>query len=265
MVNPVPVRTAVLMVTAWVPVEVSVRACVPSEFSDTLPKATVVELALSKALPALSCNAKDWEDPSAAAVSVAVCAVVTAAAVAVNPALTAPSGTVILPGTVTAGLLLARATARPPAGAAELRLTAQLSVPEPVMDELPQESPLTLGVDDPPEPLLPPDPPPPPEPPPPDPPPEPELTAPVPLRPITMALPEEPLVVMVSCPVIIPALAGSNCTFMTMTWPGPKMTGSANPEILKPAPVSAAESIVTGSVPEEVRTTDCVAVVFVAT
>jgi hypothetical protein len=256
------------MVTASVPVEVRVSVWVPREFSDTLPNATIAVLALRTPLAAFSCSVKEPDDPFAVAVRIAACGVVTAAAVAVNPALTPPLGTVTFPGSVTAALLLASATARPLAGAAELRLTVQLSVPDPVIVWLPQAIPLTVGVvDDPPDPPPPPAPPPPPDPPPPPelPLPEPELTAPVPLSPMTRVLPDVASVVIVSCPAIFPALAGSNCTFITMTCPGLRAKGKASLAILKPAPVSEAESIVTGSVPDEVRTTDCAAIVFVAT
>ena len=76
--------------------------------------------------------------PPAAAVSVAVCVVVTAAAVAVKPALDAPAGTVTLPGTVTALSLLDRLTARPPVPAAPVSVTVQASVPAPVIVPLAQ-------------------------------------------------------------------------------------------------------------------------------
>ena len=40
------------------------------------------------------------------------------------------------------------------------------------------------------------------------------------------------------------------------------MTGNVIPEVVKPAPVNAAESIVTGEVPVEVRVTGCVEALF---
>ena len=45
-------------------------------------------------------------------------------------------------------------------------------------------------------------------------------------------------------------------------WPGFKVTGNVTPEAVNPAPVSAAEAIVTGEVPVEVRVTGCVEAVF---
>ena len=81
--------------------------------------------------------------PPADAVSVALCVVVTAETVAVNPALVAPAGTVTDPGTVTALLLLERLTVRPPVPAAADRLTVQASLPAPVNELLAQLTPLS--------------------------------------------------------------------------------------------------------------------------
>jgi hypothetical protein len=58
----------------------------------------------------------------------------------VNPALVAFAATVTVAGTVTAALLLARLTLTPLDPAGKLRVTVQLSLPDPVMDALPQES-----------------------------------------------------------------------------------------------------------------------------
>ena len=70
----------------------------------------------------------------AVAVRVAVWAEVTEDTVAVNEEAFALAGTVIDPGRATAVLVLERVTARPPLGAAALRVTVQESVPDPVMD-----------------------------------------------------------------------------------------------------------------------------------
>jgi hypothetical protein len=64
---------------------------------------------------------------------VADCVVVTAVAVAVNPALSAPAATVTEAGTVTAELLLVSVTASPPVGAAALSDTVHESLPAPVI------------------------------------------------------------------------------------------------------------------------------------
>jgi hypothetical protein len=64
--------------------------------------------------------------------------------VAVNPALLASAGTVTVAGTVTAALLLARLTLKPPVPAAAVSVTVQLSLPDPVIDALLQESALNV-------------------------------------------------------------------------------------------------------------------------
>ena len=76
----------------------------------------------------------------ALAVSVTACAVVTDDAAAVNMALVAFAGTTSVAGTVTAALLLARLTLRPPLPAAAVSATVQLSLPGPVIEALLQES-----------------------------------------------------------------------------------------------------------------------------
>ena len=48
-------------------------------------------------------------------------------------------------------------------------------------------------------------------------------------------------------------------------WPGFRVTGYVTPEVVKPAPVSAAELIVTGEVPVEFKVTGCVEAVFTVT
>ncbi|MGB6746014.1 MAG: hypothetical protein WBE38_20360, partial [Terracidiphilus sp.] len=75
------------------------------------------------------------------AVSVAVCAVETAAAVAEKLAVVAPAATVTEAGTATEELLLARLTENPPVAAAAFRVTVQASVAAPVTEELEQEIP----------------------------------------------------------------------------------------------------------------------------
>jgi hypothetical protein len=67
----------------------------------------------------------------AAAVTTAVRSVVTALTGAVRPALFDPAGTVTLAGTTRLEEVLARLTARPPAGAKPLSVTVQETLPEP--------------------------------------------------------------------------------------------------------------------------------------
>jgi hypothetical protein len=67
---------------------------------------------------------------------------VTHCEVTVNAAITAPDATVTAPGRLTDELLLATYTTSPELGAADVSVTVQASVPDPVMDALLQESPL---------------------------------------------------------------------------------------------------------------------------
>jgi hypothetical protein len=70
----------------------------------------------------------------------------TADAVAVNPALVAPAGTVTADGTVTALLLLAKLTVRPPLPAAAFSVTVQGSAANPIRALLVQLSELKVVV-----------------------------------------------------------------------------------------------------------------------
>jgi hypothetical protein len=82
----------------------------------------------------------------ASAVSVTVCPVVTAFAVAVKFALVAPPATVTDAGTATAALLLARPITSPLAPAGALNSTVQLSVVDPVIELLVQASDVSVLV-----------------------------------------------------------------------------------------------------------------------
>jgi len=228
--NPAPVTVAALMVTDEVPVEVRVSDCVAGTLSPTLPNAMLVALMLRAAVLALSCRAKLFETLPALAVKFTACAVATEATVAVNAALVALAATVTVAGTVTAALLLERLTLCPPLGAAALSVTVQASVPDPVMDALPQDSALSAPGE-----------------------------TPVPLSEMVAVPLVEELLVMVNWPVVAPAVVGSNCTVSIAALPGDNVTGKALPDIVKPVPVSVAELMVTGTVPVEVRVRDCVA------
>lgn len=70
----------------------------------------------------------------------------TAAALAVNVADVEAAGMMIVAGTVTLELLLARATETPPFGAEPDRVTLQESARDPVIDELPHVIELRVGV-----------------------------------------------------------------------------------------------------------------------
>jgi hypothetical protein len=135
-VNPVPLNVAELMVTGAVPVEVNVTGRVEAAFTVTLPNGRVVALTVNVGTAAFSCSAKLLETLPALAVRVTACAVVTEDTVAVNPALVALAGTTTVAGTVTAALLLARVTLKPPLPATVVSVTVHASLPDPVMDAL---------------------------------------------------------------------------------------------------------------------------------
>ncbi len=229
--NPDPLTEAALMVTAALPADVNVTDWVAGVLSVTFPKATLVLPRLSVAVIALSCNETVFVTPPAVAVRVAVCAVLTAAAVAVKDALDAPAATVTEAGTVTALLLLARATVVAVV-ADEVSETVQASVPAPVSVALPQETALSV-----------------------------EGACPVPLRAI-VAEPLEALLVIVSDPLTAPAAAGSKPIVNVAVWPGFNVTGVLKPNTVNPAPVTDTPLIVRAAVPEEVSVNDFVADAF---
>jgi hypothetical protein len=168
-------------VTAAVPVELSVTVCVTAVFTASLPKLTLDVLTPNVDRDAPSCRAKFCDAPPALAISVAVCAVLTAVTVVVKGALVEPAATVTEAGTVAAVLLLARLTTNPPVAAAAFSVTVQLSVPAPVIEPLEQVSPVNTGT-------------------------------PAPLRLTAVDAPVDELLVTVNVPEAAPAVVGSNCT-----------------------------------------------------
>jgi 4-hydroxy-3-methylbut-2-en-1-yl diphosphate synthase IspG/GcpE len=236
-VKPVPASVALLTVTGIVPVDVKTTDCVDAVFSATLPNATLVVLLLNTAAAAFNCTAKVLETLLALAESVTDSVVETDATVAANVALVALAATVTVAGTVTAELLLNRLTLVALVAAA-LSVTVQVSLPDPVMEELPQARELKAAV---------------------------VLDPPVPLNAITAVGLVEELLTRVSCPVTAPAVVGSNSKVPLTDCPGFNVTGSEAPVILKPAPVRLAELTVTGCPPVDVTVIVCEAVVFNAT
>ncbi len=232
--KPVPVIVTELTVTGWPPVELKVTVCVVGVFRFTLPKLMLVELMVNSGDEEIACRVKVVETEPALAVKVMVCVLDTEETVAENVAVVAPAATVTEAGTVTAELLLARFTVNPPVAAAAFSVTVQLSVPDPVMDELVQESPVSTGT-------------------------------PVPLRAMVVEAPAEELLVRVNWPVAAPAAVGSNCTVSIVELPELRVTGKLAPGIVKPAPDMVAELMVRAEPPEEVRVSTCVVGVFTPT
>jgi hypothetical protein len=109
---------------------VTLQASEPAPVTDALLQLIALSAAL---LATLSSRANDFETLPALAVIVAVWADVTAETDAVKLALVALAGTTTVPGRDTALLLLAKFTANPRVGAGPVRVTLQLSEPDPDM------------------------------------------------------------------------------------------------------------------------------------
>lgn len=233
-VKPVPLIVTELMVTDAPPLELKVTVCVVGVFRFTLPKLMLDALRVRVGEGADSCRVKVLVTVPALAVNVTVCALETAATVAVKPAVVAPAATVTEAGTVTAVLLLARPTASPPVAAAAFSVTVQLSVPAPLMDEFVQETAVSTGT-------------------------------PVPLKAMAVDAPVDELLASVSWPVAAPATVGSNCTVRLAVAFGFNVKGNVTPEIEKPEPVTVAAVRVTGPVPDEPKVTVCVVAVLTET
>lgn len=142
-------------------------------------------------------------------------------AVAVKLALVEPMGMVTDAGTVTALLLLARATVVADVAAA-VRPTVQASDPAPVSEAAVQESAVRVGVGG---------------------------ACPVPLR-LTVAV--VALLVMVIDPVKEPAVVGSNVTVRAADCPWGRLMGKLPLETAKPVPDAATLLMVRVALPEEV-------------
>jgi len=87
----------------------------------------------------------------------------------------------------------------------------------------------------------------------------------LPLRLTVIVAPVEELLEMVSDPVALPVVAGANSSVSVAVWPGVRVTGSVAPTSEKPAPLAAAELIVTAAVPVEFTAIVCVAFELSAT
>jgi hypothetical protein len=232
--KPEPVKPAEVMVTATLPVELSVSVCVVGQSTVTLPNEMLAALRPSVDVPAFNCTVKVIELEPEAAVRVADCAVLTEVTVAVNAALVAPAATVTDPGTVTALSQLVRVTLVPPVGAAEFNVTVQTSDPAPVIDAFPQVRLVVTGM-------------------------------PVPLRLAVVVEPLVELLAMVSVPETSPEDTGLNSTVNVEVWPGFSVAGKVPPVMVNPAPIAAAELTVTGMLPVEVSEMLWLAELFTAT
>ena len=133
------------------------------------------------------------------ALSVAVCAVLTAATVAVKLALVAPATMTTEDGTVTAEEVLDRLTTWPPVGAGALRVTVQVSVAAFVSEALAQLR--LLGI-----------------------------ANPVPLKATVEVVPVEELLVKVNAPLAVPAVVGLKPIVRVTECPAASVKGKLAPE-----------------------------------
>jgi hypothetical protein len=129
------------------PVSVTVQLSVPAPVTVELPQVSPLNCGgLGPTwLLTLSCKANVSDTPPALAVNVTVWAVLTAETFVAKLTVVPPAATVTLAGTLAAVLSLARLTANPPLVAGPVKVTVQLSVPDPVIDDLPQRSPDNAG------------------------------------------------------------------------------------------------------------------------
>lgn len=147
--NPDPVIESEFMVTATVPLEVTVTDLLTAVPTETLPNAREVVLRLSAGVAAFNWSAALFDEELALPVTVAVWVVLTEETVALNDAVVPPEPTETLAGTFTALLLLVSVTLVPVEGAAELNDTVHDVDPFPVKVVVPQARALTVGAVDP--------------------------------------------------------------------------------------------------------------------
>jgi hypothetical protein len=88
---------------------------------------------------------------------------------------------------------------------------------------------------------------------------------PVPLKATAAVLPLVELLLIVSCPVAVPAAVGRNCSCRVTDWLGLSVIGKLPATMVKPAPVTEAEFTVTAELPDDVSVTEAVAEEFTVT
>ena len=88
---------------------------------------------------------------------------------------------------------------------------------------------------------------------------------PIPFRATNAVPPVVELLLIVTWPLAVPVVVGSNCTCSVTDCVGFNVSGRLPPTIAKPVPVIAAELTITGDVPVDIKVNDCVVVVFTVT
>jgi hypothetical protein len=247
-VKPAPVIAAALMVTADVPVDVSVTVWIVAVFNATLPK-------LRLAVLTVSCGFAATPVPLKATIAVLL---VDELLPIVNCPATAPpvvGRNCICKvsdwlGFSVTGKLPATMVKLAPAIEAELTVTADVPVDVSVTAWVVAEFTVTL----------------------------PKLklavltvnwgfaaAVPVPLKDTTAVLFVDELLLIVNCPATAPVVVGRNCICSVTDWLGFSVTAKLPPTMAKPAPAIAAELTVTADVPVDVSVTAWVVFEFTVT
>jgi hypothetical protein len=247
--NPVPEIVAEFTVTAEVPVEVSVTACVVGEFTVTLPKLKLAALTVScgcGAGVAVPLSATTAELPAVELLLIVICPLAAPVAVGSNCTVNVTA----CAGFSVAGRLPPTMENPAPEIVAELTVTGELpdelkvtaSVVGVFTVTLPKFRLAALNVSC-------------------------GFAAAIP-EPVrdTCAVPfVADVLPIVICPIDDPAVAGSNCTCSVTACCGFNVTGRAAPRIEYPVPVTVAVFTVTGAVPVEVSVTAWVVDEFTVT
>ena len=163
---------------------------------------------------------------------VADCDELTDAAEAVKLVLVEDAATMTEAGTVTAELLLAKVSARPPEGAAAVKPTVQASDPALAIEGVRHDTVLTAGVAD-------------------------SVGGATAVALIfTITFPCGELLTTVRSPAKAFACAEVNCSVKVAVWPGFKVAGTVIPIAVNDAPVIEMAEIATGAVPVELSVKD---------
>ena len=88
---------------------------------------------------------------------------------------------------------------------------------------------------------------------------------PIPFRETNAVPPVVELLLIVTWPLAVPVVVGSNCTCNVTDCVGFNVTGRLPPTIAKPVPVIAAELTITGDVPVDIKVNDWVVAMFTVT
>jgi hypothetical protein len=249
-VNPAPAMAAEFTVTAEVPVEVSTKDSTFAVFTVTLPKPRLVGLTVNWGLVAATpvpLNAMTVVLPLVELLPTVIFPVKPPVAVGLN----CTCNVILRPEFIVTGKLPPTMVKPAPEIAAEFTVTAEVPVevsvnaiafavftvtlPKPRLVGLTDNCGLVVAA------------------------------APVPLSTTAVVPPLAALLLSVSRPLADPTAVGLNCTCNVVDWFGLSVVGSPPPTIAKPAPLIAAELIVSGKLPVDFNVSVRVVAEFTAT